>query len=160
MRCAAWRPVRGFENWYVVCRHGKVKRIRTGRGATIGRVLKPQARPKYLSVTLWQNGVGINKYVHHIVAEAYITSRPAGKEINHKDGDVTNNAVENLEWVTRSENITHAFRVLKRIPAMSQRTHCKNGHEFSEANTYTGGGFRLCRACKRENVRRWRKSHA
>lgn len=47
--------------------------------------------------------------VHSLVAEAFIGSRPANHEINHKDGCKTNNHVNNLEYVTPSENIRHAF---------------------------------------------------
>ena len=47
--------------------------------------------------------------VHSLVAEAFIGSRPANHEINHKDGCKTNNHVSNLEYVIPSDNIRHAF---------------------------------------------------
>lgn len=48
--------------------------------------------------------------VHSLVAEAFIGSRPANHEINHKDGCKTNNHVSNLEYVIPSVNIRHAFK--------------------------------------------------
>ncbi|MCP3852664.1 MAG: HNH endonuclease [Gammaproteobacteria bacterium] len=51
-----------------------------------------------------------NKYVHRIVAEAFIPN-PKGKRcINHIDGNKSNNHVDNLEWATHSENIQHALK--------------------------------------------------
>lgn len=49
--------------------------------------------------------------VHALVAEAFIGPRPSGLEVNHKDGDKRNNRPENLEYVTRSENMRHCFRI-------------------------------------------------
>lgn len=55
--------------------------------------------------------VSINKrltVVHSIIAEAFIGPRPSDKEVNHKDGNKQNNSWQNLEYVSRSENMKHA----------------------------------------------------
>lgn len=53
-------------------------------------------------------------YVHRLVAELFIGPCPEGLQVNHKNGDKADNRVENLEYVTRSQNIQHSYRVLGR----------------------------------------------
>jgi hypothetical protein len=54
--------------------------------------------------------------VHRLLAETFIPvpNRPERLAVNHKDGVKTNNALQNLEWVSWSENNFHATRVLKK----------------------------------------------
>ena len=55
------------------------------------------------------DGSKTNQLVHRLVLLAFIGEHPEGKNIvNHKDGDKTNNSLENLEWVTSQENTQHA----------------------------------------------------
>ena len=79
-----------------------------------GRPLKPISHSGgYLVVGLWRDGKRKQKYVHRLVAIAFLGPPPSPKhEVNHKNGDKTDNRVENLEWATHSENGLHTHRVL------------------------------------------------
>jgi hypothetical protein len=65
---------------------------------------------------------GKNAKVHTLVATAFLGGKPTDKhEVNHIDGDKANNAVDNLEWVTDSENVLHAFRTGLAISRKGER---------------------------------------
>ena len=62
----------------------------------------------YKYITTSVNGVRRNKYVHRLIAEAFC-DRPSGcNEVNHINGDKSDNSHTNLEWVTSKENSVHA----------------------------------------------------
>lgn len=109
----AWKPVVGWETAYEVSDLGRVRSLdrTTNRGNRIeGRIRKPQLLPTgYLYVALKCNGRKANAYVHRMVAEAFIGPHREGFFINHRSGVKTDNRLENLEWVTRSENMLHAI---------------------------------------------------
>lgn len=74
-----------------------------------GRELKQQRNGNgYLKVTLTVNGKQVQKLSHRIVAETYLINKSI--QVNHKDGNKSNNHVDNLEWVTASENQIHAHK--------------------------------------------------
>ena len=54
---------------------------------------------------------GVQTPIHRFVANAFIPNPNNLPEVNHKDGNKMNNSVENLEWVTRSENVQHAYNM-------------------------------------------------
>jgi hypothetical protein len=61
-------------------------------------------------IALFKNSKEKNIRVHRIVAEAFIPNTCNKTQINHIDGNKTNNRVDNLEWCTCSENINHAYK--------------------------------------------------
>jgi hypothetical protein len=69
----------------------------------------------YYEYSMCINNKRIYALAHRLVASAFLNQPDGKNEINHKDCNPLNNAVENLEWVTHSENIRHS-RALNRYP--------------------------------------------
>lgn len=111
-----WRPVKGYEDLYEVSSEGRVRRRPNTPRCVKGRVLKLKRYFKhYLGVDLSAGGAVNRHAVHNLVAHAFLAPAPGPNyEVNHKDGDKHRNVVSNLEWMTRSENILHSYRTLKR----------------------------------------------
>lgn len=105
-----WKPVLGYEGLYEVSSFGRVKRIGKCTASPTERILKSVIICGYLVVRLSKKGKGKMKTVHSLLANAFIKIHPAKTEVNHKNGIKTDNRPENLEWVTRGENIRHAYK--------------------------------------------------
>jgi len=157
-----WKPVVGFENIYSVSNFGRVRREKTLR------ILKPNLwRNTYPSVLLSNKSIHKKYRIHVIVTRAFLGQRPKGTGVNHKDGVKTNNRLENLEYISPSENSRHAVN-LGLIPAPSNylwastRTQCKRGHALIPSNIYVDSrGARNCRECCNSRARYyWRKNHS
>ena len=111
-----WKPVVGFEGFYMVSDKGNVKRIAGPAGKRINRMLKPFDSRGYPLVRLCISGVESDRYIHRLVLRAFVGPAPSGHETNHKNGIRDDNALGNLEWVTRSENCKHRCNVLGSKP--------------------------------------------
>jgi DNA-binding XRE family transcriptional regulator len=66
----------------------------------------------YCYVTLIIDGKRKNKYIHRLVAEAFIPNPNNYPQVNHKDGNRCNNSVQNLEWCSNIQNQLHKLEVL------------------------------------------------
>ena len=69
-----------------------------------GRILKPEIRNGYYSVSLMKNNKRRNYRIHRLVAEAFIPNPDNLPQVNHKDENKLNNIVSNLEWCDNTYN--------------------------------------------------------
>ena len=103
-----WAPVQaeGFEDLYEVSSKGRVRRITIISGSANA--------DGYLMIDLSDRSRGMRRcrLAHRLVAQAFHGPIPGGKQVNHKNGDKTDNRPENLEYVTCGENVRHAYREL------------------------------------------------
>ena len=161
-----WKPVVGYEGHYEVSDHGRVRSLdreveaSNQYGPVVkkykGRALKPKANTNgRLQVNLWRDGKGTWLQVHRLMLEAFRGSCPPGHEACHWDDDPTNNKLDNLRWDTRSSNMLD--RVRNGLDHNSNKTHCLQGHEYDDENTYVyPDGRRDCRECRRSQYLAYR----
>ena len=99
-----WIAIPNTNTPYEVSSFGRVRNASAG-----GKVLKPYMTGKFPPYPTVQID-GKNKKIHRLVAEAFIPNPNNLPQVNHIDGDKTNNFVSNLEWVTNRENVNHALK--------------------------------------------------
>lgn len=105
-----WKPIHNFEGWYEASNAGFIKRLKRGKGSRGEHILKAHLdRNGYLQVELHKNGIGYHLHMSRLVAGAFLGQCPDKLEVNHINGIKTDNRVENLEYVTRSQNQKHAY---------------------------------------------------
>lgn len=119
-----WKDVKGFEGHYMVSNLGRVKSvIGFCRKGNRNKILSSGPDNKYQLVVLCKDS---NKHpirVHALVAKAFIPNPENKPYVNHINGIKHDNRLENLEWVTKSENELHAHRTGLKAPLRGERNH-------------------------------------
>lgn len=117
-----WKDVVGHEKTHLVSNLGRVKsksRIQkhhTGslfiKKERLIKIVHGKAFNGYTSVPLTDEfGLQDGYFLHRLVAIAFISNPEDKPMVNHKNGIKTDCRVDNLEWVTRSENAIHSFAI-------------------------------------------------
>lgn len=110
-----WKPVpvEPFNEYYEISNRGRLRVLKGRQGTQKGKILKPVANRstniRYQYTFKAPGAQPSTQLVHRMVALAFIPNPDDLPEVNHKDGDGLNNCVDNLEWVTRQENMKQAW---------------------------------------------------
>lgn len=102
-----FKDIKDYEGLYQISNLGRIKSFcrRTPK------IIKNQkSGPGYPYITLCREASKKSIFIHRLIAETFINNPKNKQEVNHKNGVKTDYSIENLEWVTPSENQSHAFK--------------------------------------------------
>lgn len=112
-----WRLIHGYNRKYIVNNNGVIVSINKGKQLLVNSRID---RAGYKTVRLNINGQTHTRYIHRIVAMAFVPNHMNKPFINHRNGNKLDNRPKNLEWVTHQENVQHAHD-LRLIPRPTER---------------------------------------
>ena len=149
MEAIIWRSISGFEGLYSISNTGTIISHHKRNANKV--ITQRNDRGGYKTVRLSKNGKVSTQFVHRLMALTFIDSLFGKKFVNHIDGDKQNNSVENLEWVSHSENMIHAYKiglvvkskhVARKVVDMCSGTIYKS---IKEASDKTGIPYSTCK---------------
>lgn len=119
-----WKVIQGFEN-YMISSNGEVMNIKRNRllktfPSTEGRIKVNLINDKKIN----------NKFVHRLVAEAFINNPNNKDYVSHIDKDKSNNNVENLKWCNRSQLSFHALKRKANTSGYKGIAYCKRSNKW------------------------------
>lgn len=146
------------EIWKDVCDGYKVSNY--GRVLSLAKTtIRGRKYDKILSASKKDNGYytvsinGNNEYVHRLVAKAFIDNPNNLNEINHKDEDKSNNGVDNLEWCTKSYNVSYSKSIkIKQIDPITKEVINIYDSAIRAAIAVSGKNGCILMCCKRIKI--------
>jgi len=129
----SWKDIIEFNNEYQISNIGRIRSkdaiIMRSNGSPHTRkskILKPALDGGYFKGSVSINKKLVPYRIHKLVANAFVDGKKDRLEVNHINGIKSDNRSENLEWVSRSENMIHAIKTgLLPVTRGSQRTQSK-----------------------------------
>ena len=147
-----WLPVVGYEGLYEVSDQGRIKSVahRAKNGVFFPEKIRVShaGANTHPTISMYRDGISKRFYVYRLVLEAFVGPCPEGMVACHWNDDPSDNRLENLRWDTEKAN--QADKMRNGHNTNANKTHCKNGHEYTDENTYIRpDGNRDCRECVR-----------
>jgi len=133
------KDIKNYEGLYAITKDGQIWSYPNSSRNPSGMWLKPTKYKtkrivvkdyRTLRVCLWKNKQMRSFSIHRLVAGTYIPNPENKLQVNHKDGNSLNNHVDNLEWVTGSENMQHASG--NGLLVQYTEKQCKNRSEMGK----------------------------
>ena len=161
-----WRPVKGFEELFLVSNTGRVKalgRYRSNHGTPVWadeHFVRPYVTNiGYMQYNLHYQGKSFKRYAHRLVAEAFVPNPEHKPEVDHVDNDKLNNCAANLRWVTHAENMRKMFdaRAEKRgyvITKRSKKLQQGSAYNLCSCGAKKEARAQMCITCRKAARRR------
>ena len=122
------KDIIGYEGLYAVTSCGKVYSYKSKK------FLKPQKnKDGYLAVFLRKDGTTQQRYMHRLVQQAYLPNPEGLPQVNHKDENKENNALQNLEWCTQKYNMNYGSRNERGAKSRSKPVFCEELNKTFES---------------------------
>lgn len=150
-----WKSVKDYEGYYEISNCGNIRSVERFIETPLGkrRICSKDISIRmnnwgYLEVRLSKNGRTTTKPIHVLLAQVFIPNPNNKQEVNHKDGIKTHNQPHNLEWVTHSENIKHAYEyglIIKKSKFLFDKCCGKIFSSTKEASEFYGINYNTLR---------------
>ena len=143
-----FRDISGYESLYQVSNFGRIKSLERMVGHNYGGLKKHTERflkstssyhgYLYINIT---NGISSKRfYIHRLVASTFLTNPENKSQVNHIDGNRSNNKITNLEWVTHLENQRYSWEKLNRKPNRKGKIGRENNYNSRKVQQFTQSG--------------------
>jgi hypothetical protein len=129
------KEVKGYKGYFITD-DGRVFSNKSGELRELS-LYKSNSGKGYKMIDLFQDGRKHKKLVHRLVAEAFIENPNNLPEVNHKDTNITNNHVGNLEWITHKENLMQSYKTMSPIRNFKECFLYKDGTLIDEFKSVT-----------------------
>lgn len=123
-----------YDTNYYLNENGEVFSNTSGKLKKMATVINNKG---YYCVSLYIDGKKITKKVHRMILETFQPNEDDSLQTNHKDGNKLNNNIQNLEWVTGSENMRHAFENNLKQPQKGESNGMSKLTEYEVQNLRT-----------------------
>lgn len=141
---------------YSIHKNGEIRRIikyKNGKNRIRCNRLQNYIAERYMGITLREGKKFYRIRIHKMIWIYYKGKVPEGKELNHKDGNKSNNSLNNLELVTHKENMVHAVKIIKTIKTGWEAATSKHSKvEYISILAMINGGKRNCEIMRAMNM--------